>query len=62
MHVSSLRNYYQCKKIYYIIYFAHKQSEMYVKPADAHNLLRPETAESLFILYRLTKVLVLFCL
>ena len=27
-----------------------------MKPADAHNLLRPETAESLFILYRLTKV------
>jgi len=27
---------------------------LYVKPADAHNLLRPETIESLFILYRIT--------
>lgn len=35
------------------------QREMYVKPNDAHNLLRPETAESLFIMYRLTKVLTL---
>lgn len=30
-------------------------TDMYVKPADSHNLLRPETAESLFILYRITK-------
>lgn len=27
---------------------------MYVKDADAHNLLRPETVESLFVLYRVT--------
>ncbi|MEQ2172262.1 Endoplasmic reticulum mannosyl-oligosaccharide 1,2-alpha-mannosidase, partial [Goodea atripinnis] len=26
-----------------------------VKPADRHNLLRPETVESLFYLYRFTK-------
>ena len=30
--------------------------DMFVKPADAHNLLRPETVESLFVLYRLTGV------
>ncbi|KXN74157.1 glycoside hydrolase family 47 protein [Conidiobolus coronatus NRRL 28638] len=29
--------------------------DTYVKPADVHNLLRPETIESLFILYRITK-------
>lgn len=29
--------------------------DMYVKPADEHNLLRPETVESLFLLYRITK-------
>lgn len=29
--------------------------DMFVKDADAHNLLRPETVESLFILYRVTK-------
>ncbi|GAB5034516.1 mannosyl-oligosaccharide-alpha-mannosidase mns3-like [Nannochloropsis oceanica] len=29
-------------------------SDMYVKPADAHNILRPETVESLFYLYRVT--------
>lgn len=28
--------------------------EDFFQPADAHNLLRPETVESLFILYRLT--------
>lgn len=28
---------------------------MFVKDADAHNLLRPESVESLFILYRVTK-------
>lgn len=28
--------------------------EMFVKTADSHNLLRPETVESLFYLYRLT--------
>ena len=26
-----------------------------LQPADAHNLLRPETVESLFYLYRITK-------
>lgn len=30
-------------------------NEMYIKPADAHNILRPETVESLFYLYRLTR-------
>ena len=29
--------------------------DMQVKPADAHNLLRPETIESLFVMYRLSK-------
>lgn len=29
--------------------------DIYVKPADRHNLLRPETVESLFYLYRFTK-------
>jgi mannosyl-oligosaccharide alpha-1,2-mannosidase len=29
-------------------------SDLYVKPSDAHNILRPETVESLFYLYRLT--------
>lgn len=29
--------------------------DIYVKDADAHNLLRPETVESLFILSRVTK-------
>jgi len=29
-------------------------SDMYVKPADAHNLLRPETVESLFVMSRVT--------
>ncbi|EDQ92703.1 uncharacterized protein MONBRDRAFT_13888, partial [Monosiga brevicollis MX1] len=33
----------------------HQSPSMYVKPADAHNLLRPETVESLFILWRVTK-------
>lgn len=28
--------------------------DIIVKPLDAHNLLRPETVESLYILYRLT--------
>lgn len=26
-----------------------------IKPADRHNLLRPETVESLFLLYRITE-------
>jgi endoplasmic reticulum Man9GlcNAc2 1,2-alpha-mannosidase len=30
-------------------------NDMRVKQADSHNLLRPETIESLFILYRITK-------
>lgn len=30
-------------------------SDFYIKPHDAHNLQRPETVESLFILWRLTK-------
>jgi len=29
-------------------------SDLYVKPRDAHNILRPETVESLFYLYRVT--------
>lgn len=29
--------------------------DIYVKPADGHNLLRPETVESLFYFYRFTK-------
>lgn len=33
-----------------------ESNDMYVKPADAHNLLRPETVESLFIMWRITKV------
>ncbi|CAK7893174.1 endoplasmic reticulum mannosyl-oligosaccharide 1,2-alpha-mannosidase [[Candida] anglica] len=32
-----------------------KNEDFYIKPADRHNLQRPETVESLFILYRLTK-------
>eukprot|EP00054_Salpingoeca_dolichothecata_P033815 m.268074 g.268074 ORF g.268074 m.268074 type:complete len:658 (+) comp35434_c0_seq1:75-2048(+) len=32
-----------------------KTEDITVKDADAHNLLRPETVESLFIMYRLTK-------
>jgi len=32
-----------------------EDEDMYVKPADAHNLLRPETVESLFYMHRLTK-------
>ena len=37
-----------------IVHFNKKQG-MFVKSADAHNLLRPETVESLLILYRITK-------
>lgn len=29
--------------------------DIIIKPADRHNLLRPETVESLFILYRITE-------
>jgi hypothetical protein len=32
----------------------HQSNEMYIKPADAHNILRPETVESLMYLYRVT--------
>jgi mannosyl-oligosaccharide alpha-1,2-mannosidase len=37
--------------------FAHRQVEQdfSIHPQDGHNLLRPETVESLFILYRITK-------
>lgn len=39
-----------------IVYFgldAHEE-EIYVRPADTHNLLRPEYVESLFYLYHIT--------
>lgn len=29
--------------------------DIIIKPADRHNLLRPETVESLFVLYRITE-------
>ena len=29
--------------------------DIYIKPADRHNLLRPETVESLYYLYKITK-------
>lgn len=29
-------------------------NDIIIKPADRHNLLRPETVESLFYLYRIT--------
>lgn len=29
--------------------------DIVIKPADRHNLLRPETVESLFVLYRITE-------
>lgn len=29
-------------------------NDIIIKPADRHNLLRPETVESLFVLYRIT--------
>ncbi|EDV28003.1 uncharacterized protein TRIADDRAFT_53127 [Trichoplax adhaerens] len=41
-----------------IVYFntnPHGIEDIIVKPNDAHNLLRPETVESLFILYRITR-------
>ncbi len=31
------------------------QSDMFIKPADRHNLLRPETVESLYYLYKITR-------
>ena len=30
-------------------------NDIIIKPADHHNLLRPETVESLFVLYRITE-------
>ncbi|KAL6992269.1 Mannosyl-oligosaccharide 1,2-alpha-mannosidase mns3 [Sarracenia purpurea var. burkii] len=30
-------------------------NDIIIKPADSHNLLRPETVESLFVLYRITE-------
>jgi mannosyl-oligosaccharide alpha-1,2-mannosidase len=29
--------------------------DIHIKPADCHNLLRPETVKSFFILYRITE-------
>lgn len=29
--------------------------DIIIKPADRHNLLRPETVESLFVLFRITE-------
>lgn len=40
-------------------------NDIIIKPADRHNLLRPETVESLFVLYRITedpKFVNLYCL
>lgn len=39
-----------------IVYFGvtDDQQEMYIRPADSHNLLRPEYVESLFYLYHVT--------
>lgn len=40
-----------------IVYFntePDKKDDIEVRPLDAHNLLRPETVESLFVLYRIT--------
>jgi hypothetical protein len=36
-----------------IVYFT-GETDMEIHPRDAHNLLRPETLESLFLLYRMT--------
>lgn len=41
-----------------IVYFnlnPHNAKDVEVKPADRHNLLRPETVESLFYMYRFTR-------
>ncbi|XP_077005072.1 endoplasmic reticulum mannosyl-oligosaccharide 1,2-alpha-mannosidase isoform X3 [Tamandua tetradactyla] len=40
--------------VHFNIYPQGRQKDVEVKPADRHNLLRPETVESLFYLYRLT--------
>ena len=37
-----------------IVFFNGGDRDIHVKPADAHNLLRPETVESMYILYSLT--------
>lgn len=39
-----------------IVYFGvtADEEEIYVRPADTHNLLRPEYVESLFYLYHIT--------
>ncbi|ODQ83033.1 glycoside hydrolase family 47 protein [Babjeviella inositovora NRRL Y-12698] len=34
---------------------AKSKEDFYIKPLDRHNLQRPETVESLFVLYRITK-------
>lgn len=44
------------RKIGFLLLSGPQREDIYVKPADAHNLLRPETVESLFILYRVTSV------
>jgi hypothetical protein len=35
-------------------YSAEYKNDILIHPADTHNLLRPETVESLFVLYRVT--------
>lgn len=34
---------------------AHPEFDLYIQPRDTHNILRPETVESLFYLWRVTK-------
>ena len=36
-------------------YIKGSKEDLYVKPADTHNLLRPETVESLYYMYKFTK-------
>ncbi len=33
----------------------HPEFDLYIQPRDTHNILRPETVESLFYLWRATK-------
>uniref|UniRef100_A0A8P0TUU8 alpha-1,2-Mannosidase n=1 Tax=Canis lupus familiaris TaxID=9615 RepID=A0A8P0TUU8_CANLF len=40
--------------VHFNLYPQNDHKDVQVKPADRHNLLRPETVESLFYLYRLT--------
>ncbi|XP_016067264.1 PREDICTED: endoplasmic reticulum mannosyl-oligosaccharide 1,2-alpha-mannosidase [Miniopterus natalensis] len=40
--------------VHFNLYAQKSQKDVQVKPADRHNLLRPETVESLFYLYRFT--------